>query len=129
MVEACRFEAGCEEALMGGIDIGMKERHRDGFVVFLDELFDNRFNNSQVGRFDHVTFRGHSLIDFDDALMERVMVGDFQREEIGTLLGADAKQVPKSSRHEERCFCPFPFQQGVGGFGGGEAHLERRERR
>ncbi|MCS1412170.1 MAG: hypothetical protein M2R45_05374 [Verrucomicrobia subdivision 3 bacterium] len=67
-----------------------------------------------------------ALFYLDHAIVERGGFADVEVEEVRTLLVADDQQVFKAFRNEKDCAITFSLQQGVRGFGGCEAHFDRR---
>ncbi len=118
-----------DQPLVRGIAIAMHQHDRRGADAGGEGGGEIGAHARFVGRAQDLALGGDALVDFDDALVERLGQHDLASEQLGPVLVADAQRVGEAlGDDQERAFA-FALQQRVGGNGGADLHRRDRVRR
>ncbi len=125
-------EAGLPEKLSNlrlvpGIPVGVHQRDRHGLDPLVQQAAGRLVDRSGIERDQHRAVRRQPLRDLDGLPVERLRLDDLQREEVRSLLGADAEEVGESSGDQKRGRRPLALEQRVRSAGGGEPHGDLRQ--
>ena len=107
---------------MNRIGVGMKQGNGGYLATFVSQGVNRFANGLEIERFEDGTFAVEAFGNFDDFGVEWFSLTRTQVEKTKSALVADAKQVAKTSGHEENGRNAFSFEQGIGAASGGEAH-------
>ncbi len=108
--------------------VGVRVHHHDGEGLESSppQRGERGAEHGLIGLDQHGAVGGEARIELDDCTGQRVGEGQLESEQVGTALVADREEVAEAPRDQQRAGSPTSLEQGVGGQGGAQPHLARR---